>query len=242
MATMQAGSLSLDKKGNLSISFPGKTFQVVEVQPGLLRDRDDPNTTMVLKTDTSGQAYLIFTGPNFTYIKIPWYESIDFINILIYLSLVLFVYAITIWIIDGIKWLRKRPPASIPQMNTILSRLARWTAGLFGGLIIFVIICMQVGLTTVDPNLGVPEYTFGSPLLVFSFTCIDVPPVYFRNIDGNFHCRHLDTQFMEPWLASVLQLADLYRPYQCYGCILSGGYIFRCHKILTLFINMSSRG
>jgi CubicO group peptidase (beta-lactamase class C family) len=177
MATMQAGSLSLDKKGNLSISFPGKTFQVVEVQPGLLRDRDDPNTTMVLKTDTSGQAYLIFTGPNFTYIKIPWYESIDFINILIYLSLVLFVYAITIWIIDGIKWLRKRPPASMPEMNTILSRLARWTAGLFGGLIIFVIICMQVGLTTVDPNLGVPEYTFGSPPL-FSLLHASMFPLF----------------------------------------------------------------
>lgn len=168
MATMQAGSISLDGEGNLKISFPGKTFHVVEVQPGLLRDRDDPNTSMVLKMDEKGQAYLLFSGPNFTYIKIPWYESISFINIVLYLGLILFVDALVFWGIDVIKWLRKRPPTSLPRLNNILSRLARCTGALFGVLIILAVIFMQVGLSTVDPKLGVPAYTFGAPPL-FSF-------------------------------------------------------------------------
>ena len=118
MATMQSGSISLDAKGNLKISFPGKTFHVVEIQPGLLRDRDNPNISLVLKTDEKGQAYLLFPGPNFTYLKIPKYESISFINTLIFLGLILFIDALVFWGIDAIKWLRKRQPSLLPHVNT----------------------------------------------------------------------------------------------------------------------------
>ena len=176
MATMQAGTINLDDTGNLTISFPGKTFHTVEIQPGLLRDRDDPNTSMVLKMDEAGHAYLLFSGPNFTFIKIPWYESISFINILIFVGLALFFYGLILWIIDALKWLRNRPPASQPRVNTILSRLALWSGALFGALIIFAVLSMQVGLSTVDPTLGVPAYTFSAPPL-FGFLHLLIFPL-----------------------------------------------------------------
>jgi CubicO group peptidase (beta-lactamase class C family) len=165
MQTMQAGTISREANGSLSISFPGKTFHVTEVQPGLFRDRDDPNIDMVLKTDENGQAYMFFAGPNFTFIKVPWYKSITFINILIYLGLVLFLYGTTFWVFDAIKWLRKRPPASLSPTNTILARMAHWSGATFGLLLILAVVCMQIGLTSVDPNLGVPAYSFGAPRL-----------------------------------------------------------------------------
>jgi hypothetical protein len=59
MATMQAASIGLNK-GSLTFSLPGKTFHLVEIEPGLLRDRDDPNFKVVLHTDETGQASLLF--------------------------------------------------------------------------------------------------------------------------------------------------------------------------------------
>jgi len=189
MATMQSGDISLDDSGNLVISFPGRTFHVVEDQPGLLHDREDPNTSMVLNTDEAGQAYLFFSGPNFTYLKVPWYESITFINSLIFLSLALFFYALVLWLIDALKWLRKRPPVSLPRINATLSRLARWTGALFGALIIIAILSMQIGLSTVDPNLGVPAFTFGAPpmfnllqLLIFPLAILGLLMLAFTGI------------------------------------------------------------
>jgi CubicO group peptidase (beta-lactamase class C family) len=176
MATLQAGDIKLDSNGNLTISFPGKTFHVIETQPGLLRDQDDPNTNIVLKKDETGQAYLFFSGPNFTYLKVPWYESSTFISILIYLGLIFFFDSLIMWGIDALKWLRKRPSSTLSRTNTVLSRLARWTAALFGILAIFANVSMQIGTTTVDPNLGVPAYTFGAPPL-FGFLYVSVFPM-----------------------------------------------------------------
>jgi hypothetical protein len=50
--------------------------------------------------------------------------------------------------------------------NATLSRLARLTAALFGVLLLISVICLQIGLTTVDHKLGVPAFTFGEPPLI----------------------------------------------------------------------------
>jgi CubicO group peptidase (beta-lactamase class C family) len=166
MASMQSGSISLDQADSLTFSLPGKTFHLIEIEPGLLRDRDDPNLTLVLRTDETGQSYLIFPGPNFTYIKVPWYASVTFITLLLFSSLALFSYPIVDAGKAAILWLRKRQPGSVTPGNATLSRLARLTAALFGGLLLISVISLQIGLTTVDHKLGVPAFTFGEPPLI----------------------------------------------------------------------------
>jgi CubicO group peptidase (beta-lactamase class C family) len=166
MATMQSASISLDQEGSLTFSVPGKTFHLIEIKPGLLSDRDDPNFLVVLSTDEIGQTFLILPGPNFTYIKVPWYASVTFITLLFFSGLAFFSYPI----IDAGKaviiWLRKRQPGSMQPRDAALSRLARLTVALFGILLIISVICLQIGLTTIDPNLGVPAFTFGEPPLI----------------------------------------------------------------------------
>ena len=123
MATMQAGNISLNE-GSLTFSLPGKTFYLVEIEPGLLRDRNDPNFKVVVKMDESGQAYLLFPGPNFAFIKVPWYADISFITLLIIFGVGLFSYMIIDWAKSVFTWLRKRRPAPTPPGNAILSQLA----------------------------------------------------------------------------------------------------------------------
>jgi CubicO group peptidase (beta-lactamase class C family) len=166
MATMQSGSISLDQEGGLTFSLPGKTFHLIEIEPGLLRDRNDPNFLAVLHTGETGQAYLLIPGPNFTYIKVPWYANVSFITLLLFSGLALFSYPIIDAGKAAIIWLRKRQPGTTPPGNATLSRLARLTAALFGLVLIISVICLQIGLTTTDRKLGVPAFTFGEPPLV----------------------------------------------------------------------------
>jgi len=165
MATMQSYSISLDGD-SLTFSLPGKTFHLVEIEPGLLRDRDDPSFKVALQTDETGQTYLFFPGPNFTFIKVPWYDDITFITLLIAIAVGLFSYTVTIWIKGAIAWLRKRQTGLLQPGNAILSRCARLTAALFGVLLFIGVACLQVGLSTVDPSLGFPAFTFGEPPLI----------------------------------------------------------------------------
>ena len=124
------------------------------------------HTQAVLQTDETGQRYLVFTGPNFAYLKVPWYESIDFINILFFFGLTLFSLMIINWGTGAFNWLRKRSPRPALAGNNTLSLAARLTAALFGVLVIFGFIVLNIGLTTLDSNLGVPAYDFGElPLL-----------------------------------------------------------------------------
>jgi CubicO group peptidase (beta-lactamase class C family) len=165
MATMQAGSISF-KKGSLTFSLPGKTFHLVEIEPGLLRDRDDPNFEVVLYTSETGKAYLFFPGPNFAFIKVPCYANLSFITLLLVFATGLFSYMIADYAKGAIAWLRKRQIGSTPPGNATLSQLARLAAALFGLLMFIGVICFQIGLSTVDPNLGVAAFTFGRPPLI----------------------------------------------------------------------------
>jgi CubicO group peptidase (beta-lactamase class C family) len=165
MAAIQSYSISLNGD-SLTFSLPGKTFHLVEIEPGLMRDRDNPNFKVALHTDETGQAYLLFPGPNFAFIKVPWYENLIFISLMIVIAAGLFSYMITDWVKGAIAGLRKRQSPSIPPGNATLSRLARLAAALFGVLLFIGVACLQIGLSTIDPNLGVPVFTFGEPPLI----------------------------------------------------------------------------
>jgi CubicO group peptidase (beta-lactamase class C family) len=167
MATMQPSSISINK-GSLTFSFPGETFHLVEIGPGMLRDRDDPNFLVVLHTDETGQAYLFVPGPNFTFIKAPWYANLAFITLLIIISIGLFSFMITDWVKGVVTWLRTRQAASSLPGTVSLSRLVRLVGTLFGVLLFISIISLQIGLTAIDPKLGVPAYTFGEPPMINS--------------------------------------------------------------------------
>jgi hypothetical protein len=67
------------------------------------------------------------------------------------------------WAKGAYTWLRKRKPASTSPGNAILSELARLAGSLFGVLLFIGVAGLQISLTTIDPSLGVPAYTFGEP-------------------------------------------------------------------------------
>ena len=168
MSTLaDSGTISLDGEDQLTASLSGRTFHLVEIEPGLFEDREDANIKMALHTDERGQAYLYMAGPNFAYLKVPWYWGSSFVNLLIIFGLLVFVYTLTTWAGMAYTWLRKRKSAPEAPANATLPRLARWTAALFCLLGSLLIICLQVGLGSVDPNLGVPIYDFNPPPLFF---------------------------------------------------------------------------
>lgn len=174
MEGMPPASLSLDAKGNLILSQSGGTLQLVEVEPGLLRDPNNANTQIVLHIDEAGQAYILSSDP-WAYIKIPWYGTTDFRDLLVQIAFLLSLLSLIVWssaALGGLlKRLRKRgegDKGEQPQPNTrpFLPRLARWVGGLFGP----VLIVMFVG---VDTLLNTKDRVFGYPVVL-----IDKPPTF----------------------------------------------------------------
>ena len=184
MAGMPPYNLSLDKKGNLILNVGGGSLQLVEVEPGLLRDPNDANVQVVLRTDEAGQAYILTSDP-WPYMKVPWYGTSDFRDLLVEIALLLSLVTLAVWsgpAVAGL-WKRKRAkhetvenrnmgePQSQAQVpshrQSRLPSLARWVGGLFGP----VLVVMFVGL---DFLLKAKEPVFGYPLVL-----IDKPIVFY---------------------------------------------------------------
>jgi hypothetical protein len=153
-------NLSLDAKGNLVASAGSQTIQLVEVEPGLMRDRNDANVEFVLHTDEYGQAYLLTPEPT-PWIKAPWYGTASFHGLLIRFGLLLFVVTLIGWTIAAVIRLRKR------QSSPLLSCLARYTGALFA-VIMIVIIAGWISLFNSDPVFGAPVIAFGLPPLFYA--------------------------------------------------------------------------
>jgi hypothetical protein len=180
MGGMPPYNLSLDARNNLILSVAGSTLQLVEVQPGLLRDPNNANVQLVLHTDEAGQAYILSSEP-WAYIKVPWYGTTDFRDLLVEIALLLSVASLMVWSSAALMGLGNRlrnrlrksdqgdkgEPAPQPKTRPFLPRLARGVAGLFGPLLIVLFVGMDFLLKSKDPVVGYPVVLMDKPLTFY---------------------------------------------------------------------------
>jgi hypothetical protein len=152
--------LSLDAQDNLILSVMGQPYQLEEVQPGLLRFSEDADIQFVLQTDESGQAYLLSSDP-WDYIKVPWYGTTRFRDLLNQQGLLLFLGSLIAWGFAALLGLRKHQP------RPFHSHLARWVGALFGAVMLVLFVGVDLLMNTKDP-------VFGYPVIL-----IDKPPIFY---------------------------------------------------------------
>jgi len=184
MQGMPPINLNLDSKGNLILSAGGGSVQLVEVEPGLLRDPNNANTQIVLHTDETGQAYILSSDP-WAYIKAPWYGTSEFRDMLVEIALLLSLISLVVWSTgwSGAIWTRlrkgKRGTNDIseknemsnleaqPQPRSLLSRLALWVGGLFGPVLLVMFVGMDFLFKTTDPVFGYPVVLIEKPIAFY---------------------------------------------------------------------------
>jgi len=171
-----SASVSVDEQNNVVIN---KLSQYVEVEPGLLINREHPDVRLVMKEE-NGQVYL-YTSLD-VYIKTPWYGSMG-LHLLIFVgNALLFLGVLIGWTISFFSGLIRRGPRPLsisPIRNRLtgfisamranlpgsLFRLARMTSGLFGLVFLTFMILFFAVLDDVNPAYGVPNFIFESPPL-----------------------------------------------------------------------------
>ena len=175
MGGMPPYNLSLDARNNLILSVAGATLPLVEVEPGLLRDPTNANVQLVLHTDEAGQAYILSSDP-WAYIKVPWYGTTDFRDLLVEIALLLSLAWLIVWSSAALVGLRNRrhksdqgdqgkPPQ--PKTRPFLPRLARWVGALFGPLLLVMFVGLDSLLNSRDPVFGYPIVLMDKPLTFY---------------------------------------------------------------------------
>ncbi|RPI82381.1 MAG: class A beta-lactamase-related serine hydrolase [Chloroflexi bacterium] len=148
--------INMNQEGNLQVSLPGEVSQYVEVEPGLLQDRLEPDNRLLFLAGDEGQHYLIPPVP-FTFIKSPWYGTTSFQGLLLIFSLVLFLIAVVRWPITSIV---NRKPG---ERQSAGARSARWLGFLASLVGLVFIIWFILIMLDVHPAYGVPNIFFQNP-------------------------------------------------------------------------------
>ncbi len=154
-------NVSLDTNGYLVAKAGGRTFQFVEIEPGLLRDRNNADLKLVMHTDENGQAYLLTPEPS-PWVRRPWYGTALFHAVLIGFGLLLFMLTMIGWTIATLTGRHRHQPFPF------LSRLACWTGALFAVLLVVILAGWISLLTTPDPAYGQPVIMFGFPPMFYA--------------------------------------------------------------------------
>jgi len=156
-------STSLGSDGTLVMTIPGQAQRFSEVEPGLMQAVGDPFKRIVYHTGPGGNQYLTVSSANFTdnFIKVPWYGSPGLHQLLFLGGGVLFLVAIIAWPIGYVS--HRRNQQAGPQTNPGLARLARWTAALFGIILLASMLSFATLFMNIHPGFGVPQMYFGAP-------------------------------------------------------------------------------
>ena len=157
-------SLRVDENKNIIFSVAGQARQYVEVEPGLLVNREHPDEKVVVKEE-NGQLTIHPPEP-FVYIKTPWYGSMVLHLPVLIGGALLFGLALLHWLISFFAGLFKHEP------RPLLSRLARLTAGLFALTYLVFLLISAVALADIDPAYGVPRLLFETPAGIDAFAKI----------------------------------------------------------------------
>ena len=148
-------SVSVDRENRVILSIPNQVSQMVETEPGLLVDRENPNNRWVMKQE-DGQTYLFPSSP-FVLIKAPASASLPLHLLILLGGALLFLGALVGWGISFLRGLIRRQPGRTGP------RMARLAAALFGlGFLAFIVL-FGVMVGNVDPAYGVPSFFFEVP-------------------------------------------------------------------------------
>lgn len=124
LATWGAGTLAVAIADDQTLQLAGQRYTLVA--PGLLQQVDG-DRRLTFHADANGQVTHLFLGP-FAYFRVPWYQNPQLQLGLLAGSLAVFLSALVAWPIDAlVGWRRGR---AAPARG---ARLARWLAGLLGG-------------------------------------------------------------------------------------------------------------
>ncbi|HSB01490.1 MAG TPA: serine hydrolase domain-containing protein [Anaerolineales bacterium] len=148
-------SIRVDEKKNIIFSVAGETRQYVEVEPGLLVNREHPDEMAVMK-EQDGQISIQPAEP-FVFLKAPWYRSMSLHLIILLGGAVLFGLTLFRWLVSFFAGLFKREP------RPFLSRLARLAGGLFALIYLIFLLVLAAVLVNVNPAYGVPNLIFETP-------------------------------------------------------------------------------
>jgi CubicO group peptidase (beta-lactamase class C family) len=154
-------SVTVDENKNVLLSQMGEATQYVEVEPGLLVNREYPDDRIVMKEE-NGQITLHPTSP-WVYIKKPWYAAFSLHLLIIVGGALLFLITLFRWLGSFLSGLIKREPRPFP------SRLARLTGGLFALVYLIIFLVFMVVLMDVNPAYGVPNMFFETPAGIETF-------------------------------------------------------------------------
>jgi CubicO group peptidase (beta-lactamase class C family) len=170
-----SASVSVDEQNNVVMN---KSDQYVEVEPGLLINREHPDDRLVMKEE-NGQVVLYTRGSS-VWIKTPWYGSRG-LHLLIFAgNALLFLGVLIGWTISFFSGLIRRGPGPLsisPIRNRVtgftsamradlpglLPRLARMTSGLFSLVFLTFIVGFVAVLLDENPAYGIPNFIFESP-------------------------------------------------------------------------------
>lgn len=152
-------SLGLNSDGYAVLNLAGDAIQLVEVEPGLLQERYNPDSRMAFRTNDDGQRVVLMPMP-FNFIKLPWYGAQSLHYLILGLGALLFVGTIIGWFVGFVSNRDNREPQSR------WGRPARLAAALFGVLLVVFLVVFASVLMTTDPAYGVPAVFFGLTPLV----------------------------------------------------------------------------
>jgi len=148
-------NVAVDAENNVIMSVMGETTRYVEVEPGLLQGRLDPDQRVVLR-QADGQVYLVPPTP-FVFIKAPWHRSLGLHLLLLIGGALLFLVTLVAWAVSFVRARLRREPRPLG------ARLSRLAAALFGLSFLVFVVLLGLVFGDVDPAYGVPRVFFGAP-------------------------------------------------------------------------------
>lgn len=141
-----------------TVTFSTKAY--VEAEPGLLQSVDDPDNRMIYRTDPDGRR-LVTGSPGVyessTIFRTPWYGTASLHLAIAAGASLLFLGVMIVWPIKHVHGRRRRPAARPTPPS---AKLARWTAALFGLLLLVTAVAMVAVFTNILPGFGVPQIIF----------------------------------------------------------------------------------
>jgi hypothetical protein len=159
-------SVTVDENKNVILSVAGEATQYVEVEPGLLVNREHPDDKVVMKEE-NGQITLHPAAP-FVFIKRPWQASLGLHLLILVGGALLFLITFFRWLGSFFAGLFKREP------RPFLSRLARLTGGLFALVYLIIFLVFMAVLMDVNPAYGVPNIFFETPAGIGTFMSLPI--------------------------------------------------------------------
>ncbi|HNB53548.1 MAG TPA: serine hydrolase domain-containing protein, partial [Anaerolineales bacterium] len=151
-----ATQVTVNEEGYILVSSAGETHQYVEIEPGLLQNREDPSEQLAFSTLNDGRTYVTTALP-FSYVKVAGGEA-QMLHLLLWgFSILVFVITLFKWVGAFVRALIKR------EKQPALAHLARLSGVVYALLLIGFLIAFLVAASDVDPVYQMPRFILDLP-------------------------------------------------------------------------------